>query len=1371
MNCTPPSSCNRFAPLSIESTISSDPSDSESDFEDVQSSSSHPSYARRRKWERQLPKQYVLASTPSADSLLLDVTLQTSDTGEVFGTPALLDCGATGLFIDAQYVQEKRLNTRPLSRAIPVHNVDGTLNEAGSIREVVDVVLRYKTHSERAHFAVTGLGKQKVILGLSWLREHNPEVDWATGEVKMSRCPSRCRTCFLEDRQDRRRVRAVEAKVATCREGPMPETHIRAMTMEEVPDEDAELDDLPPLAPDPDEEDEEEFEDGDRLFATTVPCEEEFVRATSNVSQRLAEAFAKNSPKDKRNFHEMVPEHLHEYEDIFSKASFDSLPDRRPWDHAIELVAQANPSNCKVYPLAPKEQDELDEFLRENLATGRIRPSKSPMASPVFFIKKKDGTLRLIQDYRALNAMTIKNRYPLPLISELISQLRGARYFTKLDVRWGYNNVRMKEGDEWKAAFRTNRGLFEPLVMFFGLTNSPATFQTMMNEIFQDLVMEGVVCVYIDDILIFTKTLEEHRRVTKIVLERLREHKLYLKPEKCEFEKTQIEYLGVIISHGQVEMDPVKIAGVAQWPQPRNRKEVQSFLGFANFYRRFIRDFSHHARPLFNLTKKDVQWSWGEEEQQSFDGLKTSVTSAPILAFPDDDAPFHVEADSSDFATGAILSQRSKEDGAWHPIAYYSKSLNAVERNYEIHDKEMLAIIRALEEWRHFLEGARHQFEVWTDHKNLEYFTTAKKLNRRQARWSLYLSRFDFELHHRPGRTMGKSDALSRRADHGDGSNDNRDIVLLRPEFFAVRAMEGVAFEGEERETMKEIRRRVKEGQMDDSVAAAVGEIGGTGSRTLRSAEWRKVDGVLYFRDHIYVPNNPELRRRIVAQHHDTKVAGHPGRWKTLELVSRSYWWPHMSRYVGNYCRACDLCLRTKAQRRKPVGELHPLPIPEERWSVVSLDFIVELPDAHGHDACLVVVDSVGKRGHMVPTTTTVTAAGTARLYFAHIWKLHGLPRAVLCDRGPQFVAEFMRELCRLLGVKVSSSTAYHPQTDGQTERVNQELEQYVRLFTNERQDDWDELLPLAEFAYNNHVHASTKQVPFYLDTGRLPRMGFEPQQPASKVEAVNEFADRMQDSMDEARAALSKAKDDMARYYNQRHDPAPVFEVGDKVYLDASDIKTTRPSKKLSHRYLGPFPIVRPVGSHAYRLRLPRSMSRLHPVFHVVKLLPVPEDPIGRKARPPPPPTIVDGEQEYDVEEVLDSRIFRGRLEFLVKWKGYGYEENSWEKEGDVHAQRLVNDFYRRHPGAPRRIRALTFADLCWTPTHPPHSSHRDDAPWRGGDVRGTPLTSLLPTSQDTLDPFEGSPKSPIFLRLPPKSPKPSRFPCRTSSLRHQGT
>jgi len=339
-----------------------------------------------------------------------------------------------------------------------------------------------------------------------------------------------------------------EAKaINICRSGPSPE-HV----------EDSEEDKTPLRMY------KVEYEPGDRLFITRILSEPavEDLRATSTISQKLVEEAHQASETRKGLL--TLPDCTKGFESVFVKEDFNILPEHRQWDHAIELIPGSEPKSSKVYLLSPVEQKELDSFLKENLRTGRICPSKSPMAAPVFFIKKKDGSLWLVQDYRALNSMTVKNKYPLPLISKLVSQLCGARYFTKLDVRWGFNNVRIKPRDEWKAVFRTNQGLFEPLVMFFGMTNSPATFQTMMNNIFRDLIAEGIMMVYLDDILIFIRTEEEHVKAIRRVLQVLQEHKLFLHPEKCEFCKEQIEYLGLVISENKVSMDLVKVAGVRE---------------------------------------------------------------------------------------------------------------------------------------------------------------------------------------------------------------------------------------------------------------------------------------------------------------------------------------------------------------------------------------------------------------------------------------------------------------------------------------------------------------------------------------------------------------------------------------------------------------------------------------------------------------------------------------------------------------------------------------------------------------------------------------------------------------------------------------
>jgi hypothetical protein len=442
---------------------------------------------------------------------------------------------------------------------------------------------------------------------------------------------------------------------------------------------------------------------------------------------------ARHQDKRRQSFEEIVPREYRSYAKVFSEVESERLPEHKPYDHAIDLKLETPETIwSKIYLMPINEQEELDRFLEEHLRKGYIVPSKSPIASLVFFIKKKDGRLRLVQDYRKLNDFTIKNWYPLPLASDIINRLRHARIFTKFDVRWGYNNIRIKSGDEWKAAFTTNRGLFEPQVMFFGLTNSPATFQALMNTIFADLVAAGKVAVYLDDILIYRSTSDEHRNTTHEVLQCLLAHDLYLWPEKCEFDREEVEYLGLIIKEGQVTMDPVKVKAVADWPTPRNLRELRGFLGFANFYRRFIKDFAKIARPLNDLTKKDVQWTWNGSQHRAFQTLKETFLQKPILVVWEPNRPTRLEVNASGYAMGGVLLQKLDDD-RWHPVAFRSQSMIDAERNYEIYDKEMLAIIRTLEDWRHYLEGLPQPFDIISDHRNLEYWRTAQNFTRRQA--------------------------------------------------------------------------------------------------------------------------------------------------------------------------------------------------------------------------------------------------------------------------------------------------------------------------------------------------------------------------------------------------------------------------------------------------------------------------------------------------------------------------------------------------------------------------------------------------------------------------------------------------------------
>ena len=346
--------------------------------------------------------------------------------------------------------------------------------------------------------------------------------------------------------------------------------------------------------------------DADSYLIATSNAVAYKIAASYTHSQAIAEQHA--IKEGSRSLEELIPKEFLEYAHVFSKAASERMPTSKPYDHPIDLEEGQTPPYSKVYPMAPAEKLVMDAWIDEQLAKGYIRVSKSPAAAPVFFVKKKDGTLRLVVDYRKLNAITIKNRYPLPLTQELIDQLIEASVFSKLDLRWGYNNVRIRDGDQWKAAFRTSRGLFEPVVMNFGLTNAPATFQHMMNDIFRDL--QGIfVIVYLDDILIFSKDRRSHVKHVQEVLRRLKANDLFCKPEKCEFFKSSVEYLGMIISKGTVAMDPAKVKAVSSWPRPERLKDVQAFIGFANFYRRFINGFSQLASPLTRLMRKDTSWT------------------------------------------------------------------------------------------------------------------------------------------------------------------------------------------------------------------------------------------------------------------------------------------------------------------------------------------------------------------------------------------------------------------------------------------------------------------------------------------------------------------------------------------------------------------------------------------------------------------------------------------------------------------------------------------------------------------------------------------------------------------------------------------
>ena len=596
---------------------------------------------------------------------------------------------------------------------------------------------------------------------------------------------------------------------------------------------------------------------------------------------------------------------------------------------------------------------------------------------------------------------------------------------------------------------------------------------------------------------------------------------------------------------------------------------MQAFIGFANFYRRFIYGFSSIVALMIATIKKDVKFEWNNACQEAFNLLKQRFTSAPILAHFDYEKKCIVKIDASDNVLAGVLSQYG-EDGKLHPVAFFSRKHSPQEINYEIYDKEVLVIIKVFEEWRPMLEGAGLPIKILTDHRNLQYFMTTKQLSRRQARWSEYLSQFNFVIQFRLGKLGAKLDALTRRSgdlsktederikqmmqtvlkEHNldpaikpnglDPANTVNDSVTTLPNGLdpAITVNDSVPTpptlnlnptttlnlsvdtikptESGKKETLS-LDQLLDCGYEEDPIPNRVLELlsqGANYSRDLTIADCSNVNGRLHYRGLLYIPNYHTLQLQLCKLHHDTPIAGHLGIGNTYKLLNRSYYWPDMQGFVQRYVRHCHVCRRSKGYCFKKQGVLQLLPVPEQRWQDISIDLVTGIPELQSCDAILNIVDRLSKERHYIGTTKELNAEGLADLFLKHVWKHHGLPRSIVSDRGSQFISDFWKFLCKKLGVTAQLSTAWHPETDGQTERINSVMEQYLCAFVNYLQDDWLEWLPLAEFVGNNIKSKTTKVTPFFANKGFHPRMGFEPMRPPINTNELNAetFVTRMEE-------------------------------------------------------------------------------------------------------------------------------------------------------------------------------------------------------------------------------------------------------------------
>ncbi|GJV34830.1 putative reverse transcriptase domain-containing protein [Tanacetum coccineum] len=708
---------------------------------------------------------------------------------------------------------------------------------------------------------------------------------------------------------------------------------------------------------------------------------------------------------------------VQDFPEVFPE-DLPGLPPTRQVEFQIDLVPGAAPVARAPYRLAPSEMKELSEQLKELSDKGFIRPSSSPWGAPVLFVKKKDGSFRMCIDYRELNKLTVKNRYPLPRIDDLFDQLQGSSVYSKIDLRSGYHQLRVREEDIPKTAFRTRYGHYEFQVMPFGLTNAPAVFMDLMNRVCKPY-LDKFVIVFIDDILIYSKNKQEHEEHLKLILELLKKEELYAKFSKCEFWIPKVQFLGHVIDSEGIHVDPTKIESIKDWTSPKSPMEIRQFLGLAGYYRRFIEGFSKIAKPITKLTQKKVKFEWGDKQEAAFQMLKQKLCSAPILALHEGSEDFIAYYDASKKGLGAVLMQREKV------IAYASRQLKIHEKNYMTHDLELGAVVFALKIWRHYLYGTK--CTVFTDHKSLQHILNQKELNMRQRRWLELLSDYDCEIRYHPGKANVVADALSRK---------ERDQPLR------VRALVmTIGLDLPKQILNAQTEARKPENIKNEDVGGMLLENAKDPEKVRKEKLEPRADGTLCFNGRSWLPCYGDLRTVIMHESHKSKYSIHPGSDKMYQDIKKLYWWPNMKADIATYVSKCLTCVKVKAEHQRPSGLLVQPKIPEWKWDNITIDFVMKLPkSSQGYDTIWVIVDRLTKSAIFVPMRETDPLDKLARMYLKEVVTRHGIPVLIICDHDPRFASNFWKSLQNALGTNLDMSTAYHPQTDRQSERTIQTL-------------------------------------------------------------------------------------------------------------------------------------------------------------------------------------------------------------------------------------------------------------------------------------------------------------------------------------------
>jgi hypothetical protein len=953
----------------------------------------------------------------------------------------------------------------------------------------------------------------------------------------------------------------------------------------------------------------------------------------------------------------------------------ERLPPFRDINHEINLVDEDKQYRYH-HPRCPDQYvEELSEKIKRYMRAGWWIPRTVRQAMPMLCVAKKNGKLRTVFDCRQRNANTVKDATPFPDQDRIRNDVARAPYRSKIDMSEAYEQIRIVERDVSKTGFSTIQGTFVSTVIQQGDCNAPSTFQRLMTHLFRDCIGRFVHC-YLDDIFIYSNSIEDHQRHLAKVFQILRENQLYLSQskEKLDLYSVDMDCLGYRIDNEGIHCDSTKMEKIASWPTPKDYLDIQRFNGLVNYIGSFLPDIAVWTGQLSSCCQNQREFKWTPRLDECFKKIKEIVANAPILK-PIDRAktdPIFVICDASVHGIGAMYGQGSDWQTC-RPAGFMSRKFSTAQSSYFTLEQETLAVLEALKSWEDKLMG-RH-FTIVTDHEALQYLLTKKSLSRRETRWADYLARFNFDIVHIPGDQNRVADCLSRYY-----SNDNVKTPRKQQEYVTIDLRldpEGEDLPGDRRSELHHLRinaaRRRRElndarserafeaQELEDAVhqdqlrtgpsgpdnlvdpEAQNSEAGGVDlpdymsrysafsellqssyiknpifSRVLKDpshhSSFTVDNGLIYHIDRLSnrllcVPHEALLEGRRLTEliiDHAHLILGHFGQARTLNYIRRYYWWPTLAKDVSEFCKSCGHCQMNKPSNQHPQGLLKSLQIPSRPWESVGIDFLGPFPPSEGFNYLMVVICRLTSMVHLIPTHTSVKASEVANLYYRNVWRLHGLPSSIISDRDSKFTSAFWRELNSAVGTKLLMSTAYHPQTDGATERANRTISQILRSIIRPDQLNWVNKIPAVEFAINSSVSASTGYSPFELNYGHLPdSSGFFKSVSASP--GVKEFAEKARWNLLEAHDHIITYRTQQTYHANQRRREEDQYKPGDLAYLSTADLRLPKSrARKLLPRYIGPYRITEyNPRSHTVKLALPEELRkrRIHDVFHVSKV------------------------------------------------------------------------------------------------------------------------------------------------------------------------